>query len=386
MTEWRHAAVLSASAEPVTPAEPKPHRRLPRHRAYVVWAIAGTVLALTLLLLDVRASGHGILRPIRAGAKGPSAAVIAKDFPKAALPDEVGLDGQQFYAIARDPFHPEAVAPNLDDAQYRYQRPLYPALAWLLHPQGGGPGLVWALTIVSLFGLLVGALAMGALSRYLRAPPWLALLYPVLPGAVWTVTSSVADGLAVSLCLLTIVATLRGRSGLAVIAATAAVLTRETTILVPVALLLARRRKEDLPLLVVPALVIAAWLMLVHVSVPSGGIPPERLWWPVTGLFDAARTKWLHGKELLGMASTLSALVAGVFVLIRGWGPSELRWVIGVQMGFLAVCSGDVLGNDFGGTRSTLMLLALAVAVLMSGTRAPDPTYLASTGARNRPV
>lgn len=383
VTERRQAAVLSLSARPAPSDAPLPRRR----RAYVAWALAGTVLALGLLLLDVRASGHGILRPIRAGAKGPSAAVIARDFPKATLPDEVGFDGQQFYAMARDPFHPHAVAPSLDNAQYRYQRPLYPALAWLLHPQGGGPGLIWALAIVSLSGLLLGALAMGALAEHLRAPPWLAVLYPVLPGAVWTVTSSVADGLAVSLCLVTIVATLRGRSGLAVLAATAAVLTRETTILVPLALVLARRQRQDLPLLVVPGLVIAGWLMVVHVTVPSGGIPTERLWWPLTGLLDAARTKWLHGKELLGMASTLSALVVGVFVLIRRRGPSELRWVIGVQMGFLALCSGGVLGDDFGSTRSTMVLLAVALAVLVSGTRPPapvlEPAYLASTGARN---
>ena len=377
---------MKARRQPTELAPPAHGHR----RAYLAWALAGTVLALGLLLLDVRASGHGILRPIRAGAKGPSAAVIARDFPKATLPDEVGFDGQQFYAMARDLFHPEAVAPSLDNAQYRYQRPLYPALAWLLHPQGGGPGLVWALAIVSLSGLLLGALAMGALAEHLRAPPWLALLYPLLPGAVWTVTSSVADGLAVSLCLVTIVATLRGGSGLAVIAATAAVLTRETTILVPLALVLARRRKEDLPLLIVPGLVIAAWLMVVQVTVPSGGIPTERLWWPLTGLIDAARTKWLHGKELLGMASTLSALAVSVFVLIRRRGPSELRWVIGVQMGFLALCSGGVLGDDFGSTRSTMVLLAVALVVLVSGTRAPapvpEPRYLASTGARNWPV
>ncbi len=90
------------------------------------------------------------------------------------------------------------------------------------------------------------------------------------------------------------------------------------------------------------------------------------------------------------MASTLSALVVSAFVLIRRRGPSELRWVIGIQMAFLAVCSGGVLGDDFGSTRSTMLLLAVALAVLVSGTRAPLPgpevAYLASTAARNVPV
>jgi hypothetical protein len=313
--------------------------------------------------------------------------VVARDFPREVLPDDVGLDGQQFYAMARDPMHPNAVAPSLGHPRYRYQRILYPALAWLLHPGGGGPGLVWALVTVSLLGLFIGGLALGALSDLLRGPPWLALLYPLLPGALWSLTTSVADGLAVSLSLLTIVATLRGRSTLAWCAAIAAVLTKETTILVPLALVLARRRKEDLPLLLLPALALAAWLGVVRLWVPGGGVQPERLVLPFTGLLDAIRLRWLHGKELVGMASTLSAFVVGAYVTARRRGPSELRWVIGAQIAFLSLCSGDVLGNDFGGTRSTLLLLALGLTLLVSGAReAPSGPYLASTGARNLPV
>ncbi len=368
----------------IQPAETVPHakrgqRRLP---AYLNWALVGTALVLGLLLLDVRASGQGIVRPLQPGSKGPSASVVTHDFPNVQLPDSLGLDGQQFYAIARDPFHPKAVAPSLDNPQYRYHRPLLPMLAWALHPSGGGPGLVVALVAIGLAGLFIGALAMGALSDVLRGPPWLALLLPLLPGAVWALLSSVADGLAVSLSLVIVVAVLRGRHRLAWCAAIAAVLTKETAILVPLALVLGRRRKEDLPLLVLPSLALAAWLVVVRIGVPSGGLPTEQLVVPFTGLLEAFRTRWLHGKELIGMASTVSAFVIGAFVMARRRGPSELRWVIGVQMAFLTVCSADVLGNDFGGTRSTLMLLALGIAVIVSGTRRPVPVVPASEHGR----
>jgi hypothetical protein len=373
------APAPAASTAPATTSTASPRRP----RSYVTLAAIGTLLALAYLLLDVWSSGHGILRPIRAGSRGPGAALIARDFPKLTAPDEVGLDGQQFYAIARDPFHPETVADNLDRPQYRYQRPLYPAVAWLLHPSGGGPGLVVAFVVVSLLALFLGGLAMGALAKLLHGPPWLALLFPLLPGAVWSLTSSVADAMAVSLCLVTIVATLRDRTGLALLAAVAAVLTRETAILVPLALLLARRRKSDLPLLILPGVALAGWLLLVRGWVPSGGLPSERLVFPLTGLLDAITERWILGDELIGMASTLAALAVAVFVLIRKRGPRELRWVIGVQLAFLSVCSGAVLGDDFGGTRSTLLLLAVAVAVLLAGTR----DYVnPSTGARNLPV
>jgi len=349
-------------------------------------ALAGALVALLYLLMDVAASGSGILRPIQAGRQGPAAAVVARDFPEASIPEGVGLDGQQFYAIARDPMHPEAVAPSLDNPRYRYQRPLYPVLAWLLHPSGGGPGLVWALVAVNLLGLVAGGVALGELSRSLRGPPWLAFAYPLLPGSLWALTGSVADALAVSLALVTVVATVRGHSRLAWCAAVAAVLTRETTILVPLALVLARRRKEDLPLLLLPAAALVAWLTIVRLAVPAGGLPSEGLVFPLTGLVDAVRVRWLHGQELVGMAATVAALIAGTVVLARRRGPVELRWIVAVQLAFLTLCSGDVLGNDFGGTRSTLLLLAVSLAALVSRAAGPAEAYLPSTSARNLPV
>ena len=252
------------------------------------------------------------------------------------------------------------MAPSLDRPQYRYQRPLYPLLAWLLHPSGGGPGPIYAFVAVSLVGISLAAWP-SAPSPISAGAPWLAVLYPLLPGTVWALTSSVADGLAVSLSLVTIVAVLRGHDRLAWSAAIAAVLTRETTILVPLALLVARRRREDWPLLVLPAPALFSWLGIVHIVVPSGGLPSEHLVFPLSGLIDVARTRWLHGKELIGMASTVSAFTAGLFVLGRRRGPSELRWVIGLQAAFLSVCSGAVLGAFSAAHGATLTLLTLAI-------------------------
>lgn len=348
-------------------------RRVERRRPTLAWAAAGTVLALGLLLLDVWASGDGILRPIHPGATGPSAAVVARDFPGEPIPAHVGLDGQQFYAIARDPFHPKAVAQDLSAPRYRYQRILYPLAAWVLHPAGGGRGLVCALVAVGLIGVFVGGVAVGSLSERLHGPPWVAMLYPLLPGAVWSLTTSVADALAVSLSLVTVVALLRGNHRVAWCAAVAAALTKETTVLVPLALVLGRRRKDDLPVLVLPLLAVGAWFLIVRVWVPGGGGVPEHPVVPFTGLVEAFRTRWSQGKELVGMESTLSAFVVGIFVLLRGQGSRELRWVIGVQIAFLTVCSADVLGNDFGSTRSTLVLLAASMVVLVSGTRGRPP-------------
>lgn len=349
-------------------------------RAYrrAAWAAAGTVVALVLLLLDVRASGQGVLRPLRAGTEGPAAAAIAADFPQHAIPDDIGVDGQLFYAMARDPWHPEAVATNLDRPRYRYQRPLLPVLAWALHPSGGGVGLVVALVAVNLAGLFLGGLALGQLSDRAGGPEWLGLLFPLLPGALWSLLTGVADGLAVALALATIAAFLSERTRLAYIAAVAAVLTRETAILVPLALVLARRRRADLPVLVAPAVALGLLFVAVHLWVPAGGLRPESPVLPFTGLKEAVTSRWLQGRDLTGMGATVSALVVAGYVLVRRHGPAVLRWVILLQLGFLSICSAKVLGDDFGGTRSTLLLLAVGCACLL-GARSPTP---APAGAR----
>ncbi|MEA2703504.1 MAG: hypothetical protein QOD63_1449 [Actinomycetota bacterium] len=323
-------------------------------------------MAMLLLLLDVRSSGQGIVRPIRAGTRGPSAAAVRQDFPETTLAEGVGLDGQQFYAIARDPWHPRDVASYLDTPRYRYARPLLPVLAWLLHPSGGGAGLVGALVVVDLLGLFAGGAALGSISLRLGGPPWVAGLYPLLPGALWSLMSSVADGLAVALSLVVIALVLDGRTRLACCAAVGAVLTRETTILVPLALVLATRRRSELPLILAPATALVALLLVTRLVVPADGPPAESLVFPLTGLIDAVRTRWLHGHELIGMAATLSALTLGGYVLARRRGPVELRWVVAVQLAFLTLCSGDALGNDFGGTRSTLPLLSVGAVILAS--------------------
>ena len=67
-----------------------------------------------------------------------------------------GFDGQFYYVVARDPWHP-APAAFLDDPAYRHARILYPAAAWLASGGGGPRALVWAMPLVNLAA--VGGLA-----------------------------------------------------------------------------------------------------------------------------------------------------------------------------------------------------------------------------------
>src|SRR5690348_14494095 len=79
-------------------------------RQLVRLALAGSAIVLALVLVDVARYGANPVSLVQPGADGPSAAAFARDFPETELPDGLGHDGQQFYAIARQPMHLHAVA------------------------------------------------------------------------------------------------------------------------------------------------------------------------------------------------------------------------------------------------------------------------------------
>src|SRR5437868_15533587 len=74
---------------------------------------------------------------IGAGEFGPSTPLIAREVPDLVVTHNAGHDGQQYYAVARHPFDPEASAPFLSNPVYRYRRIVFPVLGTLLAPSGG---------------------------------------------------------------------------------------------------------------------------------------------------------------------------------------------------------------------------------------------------------
>ena len=202
----------------------------------------------------------------------------------------------------------------------------------------------------------------------------------MLPGALWSLLDSVADGLAVALALVTIIAFLRGRNRVAAWAAVAAALAKETTILVPLALVIAHRRRSNLWVVVAPIVAVVAWFAIVQVVAP-GGQRPETLTLPFAGIISSFQTNWTEGRELISLASIVSAGLVGVYVLARRVGPLAIRWVIALQLVLVVLGNREVVGSDFGATRATLVLLAVGVVALASATgSAPDPDSPAPDG------
>ncbi|WP_421120344.1 hypothetical protein ACE2AJ_03225 [Aquihabitans daechungensis] len=334
-------------------------------RDIVRWSLLGLVGLLLLVMVDV--SRHGGGNPvslIQPGTEGPSTVAVAHDFPEIEQPVADGLDGQQYYAIARDPLHLEETADQLDNPRYRLQRPLLPWTAWLLQPTGGGLGLVYALFFVGMAAIFCGALASGALATMWRGPPWVAAVFPLLPGAYWSLRVTVSDAMALGLALAAIALAARSRHGAAVAVGVLAVLAKEPAILVLLGWALHRRTKRDALLVVVPGMVIVAWMAWLGLQLPPDTARPSDLGLPFAGLAGAWSDVWSQGQELVGMACTLGGLAIGAAALALRRFRHPLGWAIALQLAFLLVMGTNPTAVNFGATRMALPLMMLSVIAL----------------------
>ena len=327
--------------------------------------LIGALVAVLLVFFDLARTSTNPLNLIQPGRTGPSVAVFERDFPDSYLPESTGLDGQQFYVIGRNPFDLHEAAANLDRPRYRLQRPLLSWLAWVGHPTGGGNGLIASFFLVGVLAVAGLAAAVGRVSQRLGGPAWIAAVVGVFPGVWWSLRVTVADTLALALALGAIALLADGRNRWAVLAGCAAVLAKETAILVLIGWLIAgvRDRRRWYP--VIAAVVVGiSWALVLRLNLPGYESMTE-LSAPLAGVVGAVRDRWLHGNELWGLLGFTSALLTGIAGLARGGRHHPLVPTIAVQLAFLAFANADVLGNDYGSGRAMLPLLALgAIAVV----------------------
>jgi hypothetical protein len=334
-------------------------------RDIVRWALLGMVALLLFTMVDVSRHGGGSLASvIQPGLDGPSTAAFAEDFPEIQQPPGSGLDGQQYYAIARDPLHLDETADQLDNPRYRLQRPLLPWTAWILQPTGGGMGLVAALFAVGLAAIFGGALAAGALATMWRGPAWVAAVLPVLPGAYWSLRVTVSDAMALSLALAAIALAARSRHAPAIAVGVLAVLAKEPAILLLLGWALHRRTRRDALLVVVPGAAIVAWMAWLAVVLPPDTARPNDLALPFAGLVGAWTDVWSRGDELVGMACTLGALAIGGATLALRRFRHPLGFAIAIQLGFLLIMGTNPTAVNFGATRMAMPVMMLSVIAL----------------------
>ena len=382
------------------------HHEIIRWRVVGACALAATVLITVGLLSLIRGPGEGDpLVVILPGSEGPSAQAFREDFPRLEFVSEMGHDGQQVYAVARNPWHLEEAAPHLDRPTYRLGRPLLSWLGWALHPSGGGRGLAWSLITVEVLAVFGFAVAGGALVQLCGGRPWLAAAFPFLPGTMATVAITTSDVLATGLFAGSVAAALRRRFGLSAGLGALAILAKESVGLplgvVFVAMAFTQARGdgcvERLRTLVcsreiaagaatfVPWLVWSAWIRvqlgaetrLVEFGPPFGGV------------LDAWQLRWSQGRDVVALVTVSLTYVLAAWAVVQARRSPRVRplwWALIVQVLFTSTFAASVVALDYNGTRTTLPLLVLALAVAVGAKEHEGAWKLRRSLSRRRPT
>ncbi len=285
----------------------------------------------------------------------------------------LGGDGEAFAVLARDPTlaRTEVLlgqgrnppAPVLERARregaYRAQRPLLVYTAWAV-ALGRPGGVPWALAAMALLG---AALASGAMAALLDRPR-LAPLVVLLPGSLVALSWLSSEELALGLGLAGLAAWARGCRAPALGLLCLATLSRETLLIIPLALGaydLARsgHRRWGATLAVAPGLLLALWVVFLRLRIGA---------WPIGAV------KGRLGLPFVGMARDLphwslgdwlGVVVAGAAIALAGrWRNEPLAWVIAAH-GLLAVVLGPAVWDTEKDFERVLLPLYATASVLL---------------------
>lgn len=262
-----------------------------------------------------------------------------------------GYDGQAYYRLARDPLTDEVTAEGITFTRPAYwqTRIGYPVAVWVASAAGEEALVPGAMLLLNLLAVVVLALLAARLARALGRSPWWGAVPALWAGYVVGVGQDLTEPLAGALLLGSLSAMRAGRFVPATLALTAAALTRETTLVLAVAVLLsglASSRSGPRPappwwVGAVPLLVYAGWRTWVRARW-SGPVPDppsdNPLGAPVTALLDYLGHAATHlGSEwpnLVLLVPTLAGLVLAASALRHREGPLRERLALA---GYLVV-------------------------------------------------
>jgi len=239
------------------------------------------------------------------------------------LPDSSGYDGQFYYQLGLNPFSPQAVNGGLSisNGPYRHQRIVYPFLAWLFSG-GNSERLPTTLLLVNYVALVaLGWMGAQYAQWHQRHALW-GLLFALYPGFLFSLTRDLTEILGAMFLLASIICLARSSGSIGpAILLTLAILTRETTLLVVMALAVAfilTKRYRRWPVIVMPLILFALWQ--IGLGIKWGEVPilagQQNVGNPgqgfVTFVRSLERTNFMHQVWLLeiGMVVIFAAAAA----------------------------------------------------------------------------
>lgn len=210
-----------------------------RHPGALLVGVAAAVGCLLFVVLRVMAHDGDITSLIRIGEE----MTVDRERPDdlAVVEDSVGYDGQFYYRQSLDPLSLDDRIEGipLDRPAYRSLRIGYPGVVWAVTGGGTRSLVPWAMAGVNIACVgLIALLGARFAEDVGRAPTW-GLAFAAWPGFLVATAYDLAEPLEAALVLAGLLALRRERTWLAAVALTGAVLTRESALIIPLAIIAA---------------------------------------------------------------------------------------------------------------------------------------------------
>jgi hypothetical protein len=133
---------------------------------------------------------------------------IGNGSPEAGSEEKIAYDGLTAYYIVIDPLHGyERIHP----AAYRYQRMLYPSLAWLFSFGGNRQLIPWVMLLINLLATAVSVGLIAEILAVYHVPVWHAAAFLVSSGVLISVRTDLTEPLAILFALLGLLLSYRRR-------------------------------------------------------------------------------------------------------------------------------------------------------------------------------
>lgn len=331
-------------------------------RTLVVVFVLGTSVGLAIQASYVARSGD-VSSLMHLGAESGSRPWIEADLGSVSTVPGEGHDGQFSYVQARAPFDRAHLRELTDSPAYRHRRLLYPLLAGgfgTLSPWGTFVGLV--LVAAAGFGLLAAATFVVA-SRY-GTGPWGVVAVIANLGILESLQLLTSDALAFGLAMSGVALWLDGKPRWATLSLMFSVLTKETYLLVALALagisFVRGRPREGSLLFGAPTLVLALWTVVLAAWFPGSSLSKDAIGPPLLGLARSVRFWSSDGLQFLPLFGLVIVVLAPLAV--RAARSSLLTWLT-LPWVTIAVVSSTVVWI-YDGSRAFAPLATFAVLAL----------------------
>jgi hypothetical protein len=354
--------------------------------------IAICYIAFLIPLLQKR--GGDISRFVIAGGGNVDASKVPPGLT--VIPNIGGYDGLTFYRLALNPFTSEQTSHGirLDNPPYRQQRIIYPLIVWLLS-LGHATWIPWLLVIVNILAAAAMAAFGGAFAKQFGLHAMWGVIVPLYPGFVLTFSRDLAEIVAASFAMGAIWAVASRRNIAAALLLTAAVLTRETTLLLAFALagawiierVVRKERRIAAITFAIPIAVYALWQLFLALR---WGVTPLRSGAPAMAMPFVEYARFLaissarryHQQRLYFTESLFLATVVITVVLIWRRTFAAIEWRL-AWLGYLAIFAilpHTIWLEDFGFLRIFADLFLVSAALIIPS-RAPARWFTLLTTA-----